>query len=450
MAGIFFHWQRKSTGRKWSGGPWRAVGPRLAATLALLVTSSDLHAQVKLPPAPTTPSMEGLLGELDRDLSRLSGDPVEQLVTARRRLVAELLRRNSRELERDPRGEAIVRSELTAFAPSGVALEAAQAAGFTILREQPLPGLDSRLLVLRGPPGMSTRRALRRLRSLDPDGDYDFNHLYLPGGIAGPSRATSGPSGPPPLLESSPLRVGLIDGGLDSSHPAFAGMAIHAHGCNGSVVPSDHGTAVASLLAGRDQSFRGAAPGATLYAADIYCRRATGGAVEVLAEALAWMAAEGVAVVNCSVVGPPNRILANVIRELVGRGHIIVAAVGNDGPAARPLFPASYPGVVGVTGIDARRRVLPEAARGPQVDFAAPGAAMLAAFAGSPYAEVRGTSFAAPLVAGLLAGRLHKADPEAAERAVAELAETAVDLGRRGRDTTYGAGLVAERLRVPP
>jgi hypothetical protein len=446
MSGIFFHWQRKSTGRRWSGRSWGALGLCLGATLALLAASSNLHAQVKLPP---TPSTEGLLGELDRDLSRLSDDPVKQLVTARRRLVAELLRRNPRELERDPRGEAIVRGELTAFAPSGAALLEAQAAGFTILREQPLPGLDSRLLVLRGPPGMSTWRALRRLRSLDPAGEYDFNHLYLPGGAVRPSPANSERADLPPSLESS-LRVGLVDGGLDSSHPAFAGMAIHVHGCNGSVVPSDHGTAVASLLAGRDQAFRGAAPGATLYAADIYCRRATGGAVESLAEALAWMAGEGVAVINCSVVGPPNRILENVIRELIGRGHIIVAAVGNDGPAARPLFPASYPGVVGVTGIDARRRVLPEAARGPQVDFAAPGAAMLAAFAGSPYAEVRGTSFAAPLVAGLLAGRLQKADKEAAERAVAELAETAIDLGRRGRDTTYGAGLVAESLRVPP
>lgn len=450
MGGIFFHWRRKSTGRCRARRPLGAAAAGSAAVLVMLLASATVHAQVQLPRVPSTLSTDELLRELDRDLARRPEDSARRLASARRRLLTELLRRNPEQLERGPRGEAIVRSELTAFAPSAAALEAAEAAGFTILRRLPMHGLDSHVMILQGPPGLSTRRALRRLQSLDPAGDYDFNHLYLPAGIAEPPGATAGPVGPPRSFRPSHLRIGLIDGGLDRSHPVFADTAIRIHGCDGSVVPSDHGTAVASLLAGRHQSFFGAAPGATLYAADIYCRRVTGGAVDALAEALAWMAGEGVAVINCSVVGPPNRILEHVIRELVRRGHIIVAAVGNDGPAARSLFPASYPGVVGVTGTDARRRVLPEAGRGPQVDFAAPGAEMLAASTSGPYAEVRGTSFAAPLVAGLLAARLQHADPEAAERAVAALAATAIDLGARGRDTSYGEGLVAEGLRVPP
>jgi subtilisin family serine protease len=138
------------------------------------------------------------------------------------------------------------------------------------------------------------------------------------------------------------------------------------------------------------------------------------------------------------------------VAALVKRGHLLVAAVGNDGPAAPPLYPASYPGVIGVTAVDARRRILPEAGRGAQVAFAAPGADMVAADMAGGYTAVRGTSFAAPLVAGLLATRLRSPDRKAAQRAVAELAATALDLGEPGRDPVYGYGLVAAEARIDP
>jgi hypothetical protein len=40
---------------------------------------------------------------------------------------------------------------------------------------------------------------------------------------------------------------------------------------------------------------------------------------------------------------------------------IVAAAVGNDGAAAPPAFPASYNGVLAVTGVDGHGRVLFEA-----------------------------------------------------------------------------------------
>jgi subtilisin family serine protease len=60
---------------------------------------------------------------------------------------------------------------------------------------------------------------------------------------------------------------------------------------------------------------------------------------------------------------------------------------------------------------------------------------------------MRGTSFATPVVAGLLAGSLTEPEPAAARDAVAALAAQAVDLGREGADTTYGRGLVGAALR---
>ena len=120
-----------------------------------------------------------------------------------------------------------------------------------------------------------------------------------------------------------------------------------------------------------------------LFAADVYCESPAGGAIDAVAAAFGWMARERVAVINVSLVGPRNALLERVVKTLVERGHLIVAAVGNDGPAAPPLYPASYDGVVGVTAVDAKHRVLIEACRGKHVDFAAHGADMSAA-AGAP------------------------------------------------------------------
>jgi subtilisin family serine protease len=203
-------------------------------------------------------------------------------------------------------------------------------------------------------------------------------------------------------------------------------------------------------MIGRSVDFHGAAPGAELYAADVYCGSPAGGAADAVADAFSWLVRERVAVINVSLVGPPNVTLEAVIRMVVARGHLVVAAVGNDGPAAPPLYPASYSGVVGVTAVDTHRRVLFEAGRGPQVRFAAPGADMSAAKSLQTFGLVRGTSFAAPIVAGLLAERLQEPDRQAAERAVDDLAHRAIDLGAVGPDPVYGWGLVGGDLAPEP
>ena len=131
-----------------------------------------------------------------------------------------------------------------------------------------------------------------------------------------------------------------------------------------------------------------------------------------------------------------------MIAALVAGGYVVVAAVGNDGPAAPPLYPASYPQVVGVTAVDGHRHVLLEAARGPQVMFAAFGADMTAASLDQGFSGVRGTSFAAPLVAALLAAHIDSPSLESSAAAIAQLCAAAIDLGTPGRDLTYGWGLV--------
>ena len=99
-------------------------------------------------------------------------------------------------------------------------------------------------------------------------------------------------------------------------------------------------------------------------------------------------------------------------------------------------------GVVDAAAVDARRRVLIEAERGPQVAFAALGADIKAANLDRGYSEVRGTSFAAPTVAALLACPLPTPDKDAARAVIAQLAKQAIHLGPADKDFTYGFGLV--------
>lgn len=412
-----------------------------AALLSLSAPARLTQAQlpqVQLPvqlPGSVLPETKRALGGVLRD-------------TGARALRADRLFNDHRaSLDRDPRGDLVVRAEVIAIDISDAALANAIQARFSVLRTRELAELGVKITVLQTPEGWSAPRGLKRLRKLDPEGTYDYNHIYFDVGEIG-GAAPANPAAAAPASTGTGHRVGLIDGGVEATHEALRTSVIQQFGCDGNPVPSVHGTAVASLLAGSARDFQGAAPRAQLFAADVYCGLPTGGAVEAVAAALGWMVKERVAVVNISLVGPRNALLERAVAVVLQRGHLIVAAVGNDGPAAPPLYPAAYKGVIGVTAVDANHRVLLEACRGKHLALAAPGADLRAADAAdaSGYKEVRGTSFAAPLVAGLLARVLDAPDPAASADALATLTARAIDLGPRGRDDIYGAGLVAADL----
>lgn len=371
---------------------------------ALLLTAPVAQAQLGGIGVPSLPEVGGVLDRTTDTASQSLGE-VRELTRARTEQARSLLRRHRRELEADPNGQPIVRSQILALAPSPEALARARADGFEVVRSDGLEAGDA-LVVLRAPRGLSTRRALQRLRQADPQGVYDFDHLHLESGApaAVAAAAQQSAAGGP--------RIGLIDGGVTDSGAVVSQRAFSST----APVASAHGAAVATLL-------QRAAPGARLYVADIYGGAPTGGSSAALARALSWLTSENVSVINVSLVGPRNRVIEALVPSVTGRGIHIVAAVGNDGPAARPLYPAAYDGVIGVTGVDARGRVLPEAGRGPHVDFAALGI--------HENPRVRGTSYAAPIVAGLIA-----------QSSLERVRASAQDLGARGRDDVYGEGLV--------
>lgn len=370
---------------------------------------------------------------LDR-VDDLTGRVIDRALQAPSRLDG-LIRRSRGALVADPQGWPAVAGEIVVVDLPSESRARALEAGFTVVREEPLPALGLTSTILAPPRRLDLDRAVERLRDLAPGVEATFNHVHAPAGFlpveGGAPAATT--------TQANGARLGLIDTGIDVNHSAFAGMGVTQRGFAGTARVGGHGTAVASLMIGRSGVFAGGDPGAAILVADIYGGQPTGGSSTTLANALAWLVEQHATVVNLSLVGPRNALVERAVAGARSRGVTLVAAVGNDGPAAPPLYPASYEGVVGVTAVSASDRALPEAARGDQVDFAAPGADMAAAGASGSWTTVRGSSFAAPIVAGLIA-----------RQGAPAVTRSARDLGEPGRDPVYGQGLVGTGSRVAP
>ena len=375
---------------------------------------------------PTLDSVSGLSG-----IVADAGAPT--LLELRRLRLQELIRSNRAMVEADDHGLPVRRGIVAVIDPDPIALQRALGAGFRVAADDRDPALGMRVVSLAAPRGMSARDGLKLLRKVAPQLQADFDHLFEPAGagllpIAGALAAAQGTGNGP--------SIGMIDGGV-ASHPSLAGKSIEQNGFAGSPQPTGHGTAVASLLVGSQGPFRGAASNARLFVADVYGGNRAAGSATSIVRALGWLSSRRPQVINISLVGPPNKLVERAIQIVEQRGIEVVAAVGNDGPAAPPQYPASYPGVIAVTGVDGSGRALPEAGKPAHLDFAAPGADMAAALPGNGYTRVRGTSFAAPLAAARLL---------AAGSPGALAAEARPGRGRVGRGVVCGACRIDPRI----
>lgn len=289
-------------------------------------------------------------------------------------------------------------------------------------------------------------RAEALLRSLGATA-ADRNHIYDErNGPAPDFEPSPAPAPAPQGGGGGKVTIGLIDTALARKHTSLSRSNITERDFveSSNPRPTAHGTAIASVLVGKERDHRGLLPDARLVAASVFYQAesgATGATTSALVAALDWMAAENVKVVNMSLAGPPNQVLGTMIEALSKRGMIVVAAVGNDGPSAKPLYPAAFEPVVAVTAVDRRNNVYRWANQGPQVDFAAVGVSTPVALPKGGYGEETGTSFAAPIVAAAIAQEIARTGNSAAA-SVQSLISRAEDLGAKGRDNTYGYGLV--------
>lgn len=343
--------------------------------------------------------------------------------------------RDSFAIWRNERGERVRGGEVILVSTRKDVAERVAAIGYRILEDQKLNAVGMRVLRIAVRDGETEEEVIEELRAVDSKATATFNHIYEPAGAALPFAATAASR----ARKRTKATIGLVDASVATSHAMLQDVTITQRRF-GEAPAKDggHGTAVASRLAQ-------AAPGATIVAADVFTIELDGQHVAsafAVVSALDWLARKRIAVINLSLTGPENPVLERAVARLAAKGHVLVAAVGNEGPRGAPQYPAAYDNVIGVTAVDAERKVYKYANQGAYVDFAAEGVNAPAATSAASIEAVSGTSYAAPIVAAAFARRVSEPSPKLAKRALNALQREARDLGAPGRDPIYGFGLI--------
>ena len=335
-------------------------------------------------------------------------------------------------------------------------------AGFEILERNTMASFNAEVIKLRIPQGLTLEAARERARAVAPQAVIDFNHYFRPEQHPDAPCVASDclardvigwPSAQTWLGTcAAGVRIGLVDTAINPDHNAFEARNIEIVRLVDEELPESgrqHGTAVAALLVGSATSRTpGLIPGGKLIAVDAFHRAGRQddrSAAFDLARAIDLLAGRQVQVINLSLAGPPNLLLEQAVKKAGERGIIMVAAAGNDGPRAEPVYPAAYEEVIAVTATDRRKRPYRRAGRGEHIDFAAPGVAIWTAASVSGARPKTGTSFAAPFVTAAVA-MMKASEPDLAPQLLRErLTGHAEDLGEPGKDPVFGWGLLNAR-----
>lgn len=350
-----------------------------------------------------------------------------------------------------PDGGDWVVGEILAINLKHAQLKLARRLGFPIIKSARLRQLGLTTARLRVPGSMSAREALVLLRRELPGEQFLLNHIYRLS--ADPCRGERCVAHdliqwprPDARICDLPVRIGMLDTAVNRRVAGLGLLDFRSTRFpnNKSASDSAHGTAVAALLGGRpSQGIPGLLPNSTLYAADIFYTtdsEQTLTTADLMVRGLDWLLAKDLDAINISVAGPDNELLKLAIEQAMQRGIPIIAAAGNEGPRAKPAYPAAYQGVIAVTAVDARLRLYRQASRGKYVTIAAPGVSIWTpSNEGGEYRN--GTSFAAPFVTAVAAAIGHGRNLSITELRE-QLAARTRDLGAPGRDPLYGWGLI--------
>jgi subtilisin family serine protease len=244
---------------------------------------------------------------------------------------------------------------------------------------------------------------------------------------------------PPPF---DPVKVAIIDSGVDCGLPDFKGQIANSKSFVGGNPCSDsqgHGTIVAGEIAG---ALNGGGIVGLAYSSQLLVAKvvASDGSIPLKAEAdaIRWAVNQGARVVNLSFgavrdpIAPAldtySKLEAQAVAFAVRKGAVVVAAVGNADeayttPWPYASWPAALPHVIGVGALTRTGNVPDFSDRDPTfVDLAAPGVGIFSTFpskltaahascapqgytdcATGDYRSPEGTSFAAPQVSAAAA-----------------------------------------------
>lgn len=241
------------------------------------------------------------------------------------------------------------------------------------------------------------------------------------------------------------VKVALLDTGV-APHSTFASEIKNVMIVESSVGPegwSGHGTAVASLIAGKLRGVQGVAPGADLTSYRISDDKGRSDTWS-LAAAIRRAADEDNQVISVSMGSyGDSALVRDAVDYALGKGSVIVASSGNDS-YEKPTYPAAYPGVVKAVAVDALGEHLLFSNAADESAIAAPGWAVNAAYPDETVVEFSGTSASAPIISGAVAAVMTKAGKDGARLGVREALDLvfayANEAGAAGVDPQTGAG----------
>jgi len=288
-----------------------------------------------------------------------------------------------------------------------VALQLAREHGLTLTSDWPMPLLGVDCFVMRLPPAASPGQVADDLSRDTRVSWAQAMNVYRAQGHDDPLFGVQPAAQEWQLaalhetVTGRQVRVAVIDSGVERSHPDLMRQIELGENFVAGAAPAaeSHGTAVAGIVAAQADNgigIVGVAPQARLLALRACWQQSANDTLcdsLSLAQALHFAIDHGARVINMSLSGPNDRLLAGLLDSALGRGIAVVAAV--DGRARDGGFPASHRGVIAVAaaGLDS---AMPGA-------VLAPGRDVPATVPGARWAVVSGSSYAAAHVSGLLA-----------------------------------------------
>jgi serine protease AprX len=318
-------------------------------------------------------------------------------------------------------------------------------------------------------PGLRRIEPVTTVRAVDDGTNRDFGASAVPVDHPG--------------IDGTGVGICVVDTGVDPNHEQIAPRPVTFKDfVNGRTTAYDdqgHGTHVTSIAAGDGvggtsaATFRGVAPGATLYAAKVLDSSGNG-ANDLVVAGVQWCVSQaGVRVISMSLGdtagGDGTDALSLAVNAAEAAGDVVAVAAGNSGDLPGTIdSPGTATGAITVgavsdysspVGTDRHDNGIWLAAfssRGPTADgrtkpdITGPGVTVRAAKAGTVtgYVTLSGTSMATPYVAGAAALARQVAPSATPAQIRAALTSTAVDVGATGADNEYGAGLIDVRALV--
>ena len=221
------------------------------------------------------------------------------------------------------------------------------------------------------------------IRQLQRSGAVKFaspNYIYTLSQAATASAPADKPDGDPAQYTLGKLRlplahglakgdqvlVAVIDSGVDTAHPEFAGVIADTYDVlDPAEPPHAHGTAIAGAIAAHSR-LMGVAPSAKILAIRAFgeSKGSAEGTTFNILKSINWAVEKNAHVINMSFAGPQDPALSRSLAAARQKGIVLIAAVGNAGPKSPPLYPAADANVIAVTATDSDDQLFKASNRG--------------------------------------------------------------------------------------